>query len=116
MAKNSVEGPTNRGARYCFSTVTGTVNSGEPAVARTSSRRASSATSRSSDQGQDLVGGPAAGLGVGGLEVEPQQRFGVRRPHVEPEVAAVDRQAVERVLGGIGVGPGHLLHGRLLVG
>ena len=36
MAKNSVEGPTNRAARYCFSTVTGTANSGEPAVARTS--------------------------------------------------------------------------------
>ena len=36
MAKNSVPGPTNRGARYCLSTVTGTVRSWEPAVASTS--------------------------------------------------------------------------------
>src|SRR5688572_6672906 len=36
MAKNSVPGPTKRGARYCFSTVTGTVRSWEPAVASTS--------------------------------------------------------------------------------
>src|ERR1041385_3569728 len=35
-AKNNVPGPTNRGARYCLSTVTGTVGWWEPAVASTS--------------------------------------------------------------------------------
>jgi hypothetical protein len=36
MAKNRVPGPTNRGIRYCFRTVTGTVRSCDPAVASTS--------------------------------------------------------------------------------
>ncbi len=35
-AKNRVCGPTNRGARYCLRTVTGTARSWEPAVASTS--------------------------------------------------------------------------------
>ena len=35
---------------------------------------------------------------VGRFEVQPQQRFGVARPEVEPPVAAVDGQSVEAVL------------------
>ena len=37
-------------------------------------------------------------VAVGGLEVEAQQRLGVRRPQVEPPVAAVDGEPVEAVL------------------
>ena len=46
------------------------------------------------------------------LEVESEQRLGVRRPQVEPPVAEVDGEAVEAVLGVGGVGRGHPLDHR----
>src|SRR5918995_172775 len=38
------------------------------------------------------------------LQVEPQQRLGVGGAEVEPPVAVVDREAVDPVLGGVGIG------------
>src|SRR5262245_10262295 len=57
--------------------------------------RCSSISSSGTNEAEDLVAA-ALHLLVGvGLEVEAQQRLGVRRAHVEVPVGEVDRQAVE---------------------
>ncbi len=37
-------------------------------------------------------------IGGRGLQIQPQQRFGVRRPEVEPPITHIDRQTIETVL------------------
>src|SRR4051794_1832119 len=85
----------------------GPLSSGQ---ARISSSSASSAISGLLlDQGQYFRRVLVARLPSGGLEVQPQQRLGVRRAQVEPPVGEVHRQPVETVLVGAGVGGGYLL-------
>ena len=53
------------------------------------------------DEREHLGGARVARGAVGRFEVEPQQRFGVARPQVEPPVAEVDGETVEAVLLGV---------------
>src|SRR3954447_11314004 len=50
------------------------------------------------------------------LEVEPQQRLGVRGPDVEVPVGVVDRDAVQAGALPVAVAPGQLLHPGVRVG
>src|SRR3954447_22782579 len=69
------------------------------------------------DEIEHLVAPPLHVLrGDDGLEVQPQQRLGVRGPHVEVPVLVVDGDAVEAVELAVGVRRGDLLHLRVLVG
>src|SRR5205823_2364834 len=52
------------------------------------------------DEVEDLGGVSVALLAGAGLQVEPQQRLGVRWPKVEPPVIQVDGETVETILHG----------------
>ena len=62
-----------------------------------SAARQRRARRRSSASTSATLGGVRRRLGVGCLDVEPEQRLGVGRAQVEPPVAAVDGQPVEAV-------------------
>src|SRR3546814_1963398 len=64
---------------------------------------------RAGDERADLVDPGGTGCLIRGLEVQSEQRLGVRCPQVEPPLPEVDGEAVEAILGISGVRGGHLL-------
>src|SRR3546814_14953250 len=58
---------------------------------------------RAGDERADLVDPGGTGCLIRGLEVQSEQRLGVRCPQVEPPLPEVDGEAVEAILGISGV-------------
>src|SRR3546814_18743993 len=71
---------------------------------------------RAGDERADLVDPGGTGCLIRGLEVQSDQRLGVRCPQVEPPLPAVDGEAVEAILGISGIRGGHLLDDSEAVG